>query len=436
MEKAEYEEMKTSGRRWGLLFALFVAVATVLQLLYLRAAILYSEKDINYHQFASDGVEPSSVVNDGLVWITPKPDSAREVGWEDEWMMKWKRDRYSPDQQLLGCSTSYKTPYDDNLLCHLPGYIPARLYVPSTDKEDQPSIPRVIFISWFERRLGRAMYTSLLTLLHHNPEYEFILFNDEDVDHFICDLMTEDFAPTFSKVRAGAMRADIWRLLIIQRYGGVYLDSDISALNKLPIEWRDTAVSGVGCWTHLPSKTGGLLEHWAMAYMPRHPYVNAAVALMKENLENPSYLMKDNTPEAKAEDSVTMRLTGPAMYQLALHNILKEAKCEKDDNSYCPALLDPEKYCKDMGTFRTLFPMGLRLFNKVNLNNSVSHKIFDKSTPWDKETFDLRIDYDDVSVQLLEEPVQGFCGDRAFKKRARATERRWEKWVQQRRENP
>ncbi|KAL7548935.1 hypothetical protein ACHAWF_014504 [Thalassiosira exigua] len=27
------------------------------------------------------------VENDGLVWIMPKPGVARQVGWEDEWMM-------------------------------------------------------------------------------------------------------------------------------------------------------------------------------------------------------------------------------------------------------------------------------------------------------------------------------------------------------------
>ena len=78
------------------------------------------------------------------------------------------------------------------------------------------------------------------------------------------------------------MRADVWRLLVIQRYGGVYLDGDMSAVAPLPVRPDDTAVSGVGGWSHLPGKNGGtkpggVLEHWAVAFMPRHPYVDAAV---------------------------------------------------------------------------------------------------------------------------------------------------------------
>ena len=44
--------------------------------------------------------------------------------------------------------------------------------------------------------------------------------------------------------------------------GGVYFYSDISSLGKLPIfEGTTTAVLGVGSWSHLPGKIGGLLEH-------------------------------------------------------------------------------------------------------------------------------------------------------------------------------
>ena len=50
-----------------------------------------------------------------------------------------------------------------------------------------------------------------------------ILFVDDDVDRFVCENIGKAFAlPLFSKVRrAGATRIDIWRLLVMQKYGGV-----------------------------------------------------------------------------------------------------------------------------------------------------------------------------------------------------------------------
>ncbi len=161
-----------------------------------------------------------------------------------------------------------------------------------------------------------------MTLMQYNLEYEFIFFDDEDVDRFMCENSAGDKEwgiSILSRIRAGAMRADVWRLLIMQRYGGMYVDSDIPALGKLPIEEGDTAVSGVGCWGHLlvPSSNstrmyGGLLEHWAMAFMPNHPYINAAVSAMRENLLHPDYLLRYDTPKAASEGSATMQLTGPA----------------------------------------------------------------------------------------------------------------------------
>ena len=279
--------------------------------------------------------------NDGLVWITPKPNLARRVGYEDDWLMGWKYRHYDPNDLGPRCfHAGDRTPFEEELMCEIPGYIPARrVTIVTTEEEEKdedvpPSsrrrdVSRVIFVSWLDRRLGKAMYTSLMTLIHVNPEYEFIFFNDEDVDRFICENSSsgggggveddEWGISILSRIKAGAMRADVWRLLIMQRYGGVYVDSDISALGRLPIEVGDTAVSGVGCWGHLPvpgsngtQRYGGVLEHWAMAFMPNHPYINAAVAVMRDNLLHPDYLLRSDTPEAVADDSATKRLTGPA----------------------------------------------------------------------------------------------------------------------------
>jgi hypothetical protein len=381
------------------------------------------------------------IENDGLVWITPKPTQPRHVGYEDDWLMTWKNKQYSITNSV-GCF-QHELPeniYNDDIWCTLPAYIPARYVAPpsSSSSTTTTTIPttamisKVIFVSWFDRRIGKGLYTSLMTLIQHNPEYEFIFFNDDDVDHFFCDTTLRDSwaIPILSRVRAGAMRADIWRLLIMQRYGGVYVDSDISATNKLPIYEGDTVVSGIGGWGHIPSgldmsnpnelhKVGGLLEHWAMAYMPNHPYINAAVDVMKDNLLYPDYLLRNDTPEYKAEDSATVRLTGPAMYQYTLHTILHKSQCTMIDNSYVHALLEPEVYCTDMQTFRSYFPIGQRFFSRVNFNDTLVHKIFNYASVWAAEVEDIRTwDYDDISVQLSNVTDITYCDDASFKGRA------------------
>jgi hypothetical protein len=375
-----------------------------------------------------------TIQNDGLVWFTPKPSKARKMGYEDEWLMAWKDFHYNPDQATRCDHTSGYTPYNHEVICNIPAYIPARHFVTSSR---QPMIPRVIFLTWFDRRLGKALFTSLMTLIHHNPTYEFIFFDDEDVDRFVCDKMSlrdEWGIPMFSRFRAGAMRADTWRLLIIQRYGGVYVDSDISAIGPLPISEEDTAVSGVGCWGHLPGpvdpkvgKPGGLFEHWAMAFMPRHPYITKSLEVLADNLRHPEYLMRTDTMEGRAEDSITVRISGPGMYQWTLHDILNKSKCEMISGAFCEALHSPEEHCKDMTTFRSYFPEGLRLFRRVNLNDTITHKIFYPAGLWVTETERLHVTespfYDDPRSMMSNEMDPTFCDADAIEMRVKNRER-------------
>ncbi|KAL7548936.1 hypothetical protein ACHAWF_014505 [Thalassiosira exigua] len=410
--------------RWGLLrwrgVILFLAVATAATSL--LSSILSTTQLLRRTASSSSPERPvppppqlghGGIENDGLVWITPKPGVARQVGWEDEWMMDWKRRHYSPNQKM-GCRMTSDTPYAGGRLCFVPAYIPARLHVPDGEDE-QPAIPRVIFVTLKERRIGPGTHASLMSLLHHNPEYEVVLFNDEDVDQFVCLLEREFALLELSKVQAGTMRADVWRLLVVQRYGGVSLESDMSAITKLPIRSDDTAVSGVGDWSHLPGRTRGSLEHQAMAFMPHHPFITEAVKATIRNLNDHAFLQRDDTPEAKAED--LMRLTGPAMYQGVLHDVLRLARCQKKENSYVAALLEPERHC-DMKEFRKVFPEGARLLRDVDLDGSLVRKVFRD-----------RKGYDSIDAPLLEAWSPGFCSNNAFEHRAAERERLWKENV-------
>jgi hypothetical protein len=420
-------------------------------------------------------------------------------------MIQWKNKHYDTTQSAE-CITSSQTPYNNNLLCYIPAYIPARHISPTTTKINS-KIPKVLFISWFTRHVGPAMFTSIVTLLQHNPEYELVFFHDDDVDRFICHYATNnnnEFARSYSKVKAGAMKVDIWRILVMQQYGGVYLDADLSAVGTFPIGPNDSLVSGLCGWGHLPlNKTeeirsesvkekvkerikdhvdqassipdeklsrraakkllrqrqqqkaeeakakedddnndddipmlGCVLEHWAMAFQPHHPLIELAVQLVTNNLADPEYLMRDDTPEAKIEDSVTMRLTGPAIYQHALRTTMEQSKCRLVGNSYCNALKNPEQHCDDMDVFQSYFP-GLNVFfEHANLNNTLVHKLFYPASVCVRETEEVfewgggGWDYDDPMNLLADEADDKFCNADEMEKRSRQRGELWKKIVE------
>lgn len=48
-----------------------------------------------------------------------------------------------------------------------------------------------------------------------NPSYEYILFDDDDIEDFVCENFPANVSSSFSKLTAGASKADFWRGLAI-----------------------------------------------------------------------------------------------------------------------------------------------------------------------------------------------------------------------------
>jgi hypothetical protein len=225
-----------------------------------------------------------------------------------------------------------------------------------------------------------------MTLLHHNPEYELVFFNDSDMDRFVCNF--PEFAPYFFAIHAGAARADVWRMLVMHTYGGVYLDCDESAVGHLPIQQNDSVVASLGWWGHLPTRHGGVFEHWSMAFEPKHRLIKVTLDILLDNLRNPTNFHVESENATLGESSYIIRLTGPSPYQRALHYLLRESDCKLDINavpfpSYVAALQDPNTRCNH-SKFVENFG-NANVLPDLDLNNTVVMKlIFNENSQEEK----------------------------------------------------
>lgn len=70
-----------------------------------------------------------------------------------------------------------------------------------------------------------------------NPDYAYKMYSDNDMRDFIVEYFPE-FLELYDGFPCQVMRADLWRYLIIYKYGGVYQDTDISC-NKPIDTWTD-----------------------------------------------------------------------------------------------------------------------------------------------------------------------------------------------------
>ena len=80
-----------------------------------------------------------------------------------------------------------------------------------------------------------------------NPEYEIKLYDNAMCEQFLLQEFSPLHCAIFKFIRDGPIKADFWRLCILYKYGGLYVDADIEPLVPL----REYIEEGVGFVTCL-----------------------------------------------------------------------------------------------------------------------------------------------------------------------------------------
>ena len=157
-----------------------------------------------------------------------------------------------------------------------------------------------------------------------NPEYEYQLFDDEDIKAFILEHYGEVIWGYYQRIAPiyGAARADFFRYLLVYQLGGVYLDIK-SSLDKplkevLRVEdkfilthWDNRSgeqYEGIGIYSELGSLPRGEYIQWSIASVAGHPFLRAVILQMLCNID-------EYTPFRHGAGLWgVLRTTGPVMY--------------------------------------------------------------------------------------------------------------------------
>lgn len=85
--------------------------------------------------------------------------------------------------------------------------------------------------------VGRSHYRSLLSFKFRNPDYDFVYWDDSDIDNFLKQFFWDKkIYEVYEKAEFGITRSDIFRLCVIKIHGGLYFDmksSFTAPLSKL-----------------------------------------------------------------------------------------------------------------------------------------------------------------------------------------------------------
>lgn len=187
-------------------------------------------------------------------------------------------------------------------------------------------IPQVVHQTYFTKHLPEEIQHNLNALQKTNPDWEFRLYDDVDIEHYI-QQHYPTLTHTFQKINPayGVAKADLFRYLVIYNEGGVYLDIKSSVekpLNEiiqpddyyLLSHWQNTPGQlhqGIGfhrCITH----PRGEFQQWHVIARRGHPFLKAVIENVCHNIHHYNPLLHDTGGWG------VVNLTGPIAYTLAI----------------------------------------------------------------------------------------------------------------------
>lgn len=169
-------------------------------------------------------------------------------------------------------------------------------------------IPKIIWQTYKPayNELSSYMIEATETWKNNNPEYQYRYMSDMDAAKFVKENFDEEWFDIFVNVPLGVMRGDIWRYMVVYKYGGVYTDLDTLCLKPIS-SWMKDEYDMIIC----PENDVHLCQ-WTFAATPGHPILKSVLDCIKEGFKNPDY----------TEDHFVHKLTGPAVWTKGIRNAI------------------------------------------------------------------------------------------------------------------
>lgn len=139
-------------------------------------------------------------------------------GWKNEIILKIY-DYEKENFEIITLGTSKKNHKIINIKTNIK-------LIEKNSNEISNEIPKKIFQTYNNNNFHNiSHYQAYQSLLKFNPGYEYYFFNDIECRDFIKNNYNENILNTYDKLYPCAYKADLFRYLIIYKYGGIYIDN-------------------------------------------------------------------------------------------------------------------------------------------------------------------------------------------------------------------
>jgi mannosyltransferase OCH1-like enzyme len=162
------------------------------------------------------------------------------------------------------------------------------------------------------------------TWRRHHPSWEMVNWTDENVDELfpLVNQRIFDSAPEIAPKHIGQLRSDVLRLEILQRFGGVYIDSDFECLKSIePLTHAERPAECFAAW----EVQNRWVNNAILGSTPKHPFIDALVYGLDENvrkhlgfkpnkLSGPQYVTRIHRDHVTSVTVFAQRLFYPYAY--------------------------------------------------------------------------------------------------------------------------
>jgi hypothetical protein len=188
-------------------------------------------------------------------------------------------------------------------------------------------IPNVIYQTFPRKNLPAELEENVAYIKELNPNFEHVLFDDDDIVWFIREEYGPDVLAYYERInpKYGAARADLFRYLLIYKKGGVYLDiksrmsQPLSRIIKpadrfLLAKWGDY---NLVLHHELANIPGGEFQNWHVIGVQGHPFLKGVIESVLLNIDKYRPWLHGVGKNA------VIRVTGPVAYTLAICPMLE-----------------------------------------------------------------------------------------------------------------
>lgn len=144
-------------------------------------------------------------------------------------------------------------------------------------------IPRIIWQTNFTNRVTLPVYLNYLFNRLMAPTFEYRFMITEARGEFIKANYPDDVYQNYSKLQIGAAQADVWRVLVLLKHGGVYMDIDAHAV------WPLASILKRGDGELFVTTRKGELSNYFIASRPGNPHLQRVAERINGNIAERRY---------------------------------------------------------------------------------------------------------------------------------------------------